>query len=111
MAISRTCFKPGVSGNPGGRPKGSKTYSVRRLVAEALEDPATRRAVVEELKRVLVARKTLLSALEFAAKVNREVGLGAGEVPGGVTIMLVSNIEPGKFRSAAGRALPLEAQP
>jgi len=29
-------FKPGQSGNPGGRPKGAKTYAIRELVAQAL---------------------------------------------------------------------------
>ena len=39
-------FKPGQSGNPGGRPKGSKTYAIRELVAQALADPETREAVI-----------------------------------------------------------------
>jgi len=47
MARSATTFKPGVSGNPGGRPSGP-----RQQLNELLEDvfkPARRRKVLEKL--------------------------------------------------------------
>ena len=36
-------FPPGVSGNSGGRPKGSKTFAIKALIAEALSDPGVRK--------------------------------------------------------------------
>jgi Family of unknown function (DUF5681) len=39
-------FQKGQSGNPGGRPKGSRTFAIRELVAEALADPSTRGAAI-----------------------------------------------------------------
>ena len=38
----------------------------------------------------------MISGLEFAARVNREIGIGSNdEVPGGVTIIFESNLRPG----------------
>jgi hypothetical protein len=71
-------FKPGQSGNPGGRPKGSKTYAIRELVAQALTDPDTREAAIAEFRRALTRSETVIPAMEFAAKVNREIGPGGG---------------------------------
>jgi len=104
---THTSFKPGRSGNPGGRPKGSKTYAIRELVAQALADPATREAAIAEFRTVLCRSKTVVTRMEFAAKVNREIGLGAGETAGNVTIIFQSNVDPMKLRAAASRALPV----
>jgi len=88
-------FKPGQSGNPGGRPKGAKTYAIRELVAQALADPATRAAAIAEFSKALTRSKSVISAMEFAAKVNREIGAGSGQPePSGVTIICQSNVDP-----------------
>jgi hypothetical protein len=50
---NRGHFHKGQSGNPGGRPKGSRTFAIRELIAEALEDPATREAAIQEFRRAL----------------------------------------------------------
>ena len=88
-----TSFKPGQSGNPGGRPKGSPTlaFAIRALVAEALADEATRASALAQFKALLTSRKSVLAALEFAAKINREIGAGIGaeiETPDGTTVRL-----------------------
>jgi hypothetical protein len=58
-----------------GRPKGSKSlaYSVRDLVAEALADPETLKLALQRVKDNLANGKTVIPALEFAAKLNREL--------------------------------------
>jgi uncharacterized protein DUF5681 len=101
-------FKPGQSGNPGGRPKGSKTYAIRELIAQALADPATRAAAVAEFRKALSRGKSVIPAVEFAAKVNREIGQGSGETPGGVTIVINAAFSPSKLAAARDRALPVE---
>lgn len=75
MPIGRR-FEQGTSGNPGGRPRGSKTYAIRTLVAEALNDPNVWKEAVERYRETLKTRKTVINGLEFAARVNREIGLG-----------------------------------
>ena len=55
-------FLPGHSGNAGGRPKGSKTYAIRQLVAEALNDPKVWKEAVERYRETLKTRKTVLLA-------------------------------------------------
>jgi hypothetical protein len=80
-------FRPGESGNPGGRPSRSKTFAVREYVAEAITDPETRRQAIEQLKANLTGRRSVVPALEFAARVNREIGLGSDQAAG-VTISI-----------------------
>jgi hypothetical protein len=50
---NRGHLQKGQSGNPGGWPKGSRTFAIRELIAEALEDPATREAAIQEFRRAL----------------------------------------------------------
>ena len=35
--VKRTSFKPGVSGNPGGRPKKAETIETRKIIADVKE--------------------------------------------------------------------------
>jgi Family of unknown function (DUF5681) len=95
-------FEKGVSGNPGGRPRGSKTYAIRQLVAEALNDPNVWKEAVDRYCETLKTRKTVISGLEFAARVNREIGLGSDTAVGGVTLIFQSNLKPGALRRGAG---------
>src|SRR5262245_56982077 len=94
-------FKPGQSGDPGGRPRGSKTiiYAVRDIVAAAIKEADSLGKVAEKdaIDRVrdnLRSKKTVLQTLELAARLNKEIGLGAGESVAGVTIIFESNIRP-----------------
>ena len=88
-------FPPGVSGNPTGKPK---SFSVHQLVAEAIDDNDTRAEAVRRVQENLKNRRTVLSTLELAARLNKEIGLGAEDRPPGVTIIFRSNVRPGALR-------------
>ena len=104
---NRGSSQKGRSGKPGGRPKGSKTFAIRELIAEALEDPATREAAIQEFRRALSRARTEIPGLEFAAGVNREIGQGSGAPDmDKVTIVFMSNVWPEKLLAALSRALP-----
>jgi len=96
-------FQPGVSGNPTGRPK---TFSIHQLVAEAIDDKDTRAEAVKRVQENLKNRRSVLSTLELAARLNREIGLGSEDRVGGVTITFVSNLQPGALRRRAPKTLP-----
>jgi hypothetical protein len=81
---------------------------VRELVVDVLSDPATRQTASEKLRAVLGQTKTVVTGLEFVARVNKEIGLGSGDMPRGVTIIFQSNVRPEKLLAAKDRALPLE---
>ncbi len=89
-----------MSGNPGGRPKGAPAliYSVRQLVAEALSDPEVWKGARTTLQESFKARKSVVPALEFAARVNREIGLGSDQQAAGVTIIVQTNIRADRLR-------------
>jgi hypothetical protein len=36
-SVKRTSFRPGISGNPGGRPKKAETIEMRKIIADAKE--------------------------------------------------------------------------
>jgi hypothetical protein len=97
MPVGRP-FEKGVSGNPGGRPAGSKTYAVRQLVAEALSDPNVWKEAVERYRETLKTRKTVINGLEFAARVNKEIGQNSDTPTGGITVIFRSNLRPGALR-------------
>jgi hypothetical protein len=49
----------------------------------------------------------VIPSLEFAARVNKEIGQGSGDGGGGgVTIKFISNVRPEKLAAARSRALP-----
>lgn len=48
-------FRPGVSGNPGGRPRGRSLVNILREIG-AEEDPDTRQTRLEQLGRALYAK-------------------------------------------------------
>lgn len=90
-------FKPGVSGNPGGVPKGIKHYSVKALYGEVFDDDEVRSKTVQGLRADLGSARTRLHALELAAKVNKEIGSGA-EVAAAVKIIINTNVDFTKLR-------------
>jgi hypothetical protein len=47
------------------------------MIAEALTDEATRKEAILRLRDSVSQRKTVVQTLEFAARVNREIGLGS----------------------------------
>jgi len=62
-------------------------------------DDKTEAEAVRYLRENFKGKKTVLPALEFAARLNREIGLGTnGDTPGGVTIRFISNLRPGALR-------------
>jgi hypothetical protein len=68
-------------------------------VAGALADPATREAAITEFRRALSRTRTVIPSLEFAARINREIGPGAGDGASGVVINFISNVDPQEARS------------
>ena len=69
-------FKPGVSGNVRGRPRGAKsvTPAVRAIVDAVVTDNVD--GVKEAYRKAAVNPKSVLHALELKARVNREIGNG-----------------------------------
>jgi len=50
---------------------------------------------VKRLQDNLKRAKTVVNTPEFAARVNREMGLGSDTAVGGVTLIFQSNLKPG----------------
>jgi hypothetical protein len=90
-------FQPGISGNPSGKPK---SFSIHQLMADAIDDNDTRAQAIRRLQENLKNRKSVLSTLELAARLNREIGLGSEDRPPGITITFVSNLRRGALRRA-----------
>ena len=95
----------GQSGNPGGRPKGAATlvYNIREAMAKALLEhgritPDVMAEAIERLRETLTNRKTVLQSLEFAARLNKEIGFGSEDRPPGVQIHIHTNLQPGSLR-------------
>jgi uncharacterized protein DUF5681 len=89
-------FKSGVSGNPTGKPK---SFSVHQLVAEAIDDNDVRAEAVRRVQENLKNRRTVLSTLELAARLNKEIGLGSEDRPPGVRIVIKTNLRVGALRN------------
>jgi len=56
---------------------------------------------VKRLQDNLKRAKTVVHTLEFAARVNREIGLGSDTAVGGVTVVIHTNLKPGSLRRQA----------
>jgi hypothetical protein len=70
LTLAPSCFGDEESGP---EDKGAKTYAIRELVAQALADPATREAAIAEFRKALARGKSVIPAMEFAAKVSDSV--------------------------------------
>ena len=90
-------FKPGQSGNPGGRPKGLKTYRFARLFFEAINKP-TEEETIKALRACFRSPKRVLEALTTAGRFTKEIGLGSEDAPVGVTIVFTSPLRKEKLR-------------
>jgi len=70
-------WRPGQSGNPKGRPRAPRfTERDRHVIVAALAgvfDETTRRAAIKVLRAALTTRRTVLKALELAARLNGEL--------------------------------------
>lgn len=71
---------------------------MRGLWKEALDDPKTVKLIIEKLRAATTTTKSVVPALESAARINREIGLGSDMPAGGVQINIYSNIRRGKLK-------------
>jgi len=102
-------FKPGQSGNPGGKPKGAKrdTYalSLRRLMDRAISSHEA--SVEDALVAAVTHPKQVLSGLELWGRARREIGPNTAEDATGrvlnVAIVLGEQAGPGDAALPAGR--------
>lgn len=103
VARSRTTFKAGQTGNPHGRPPGSKDVmpKVRDLVNAVRT--AHEKEIAEALRRAASNPKTVLAFVELEAKLNREIGPGSdvGSWPGIILLGADPTVEG--YRRAAAR--------
>jgi hypothetical protein len=74
------------------------TYQVRMLWAQALGDPEIRKMIVQKLRAAVTNQKTVVAALESAARINREIGLGSESQLPKVTIIFNTNIDPSRLK-------------
>jgi hypothetical protein len=79
-------------------------------MADAIDDNDTRAQAIRRLQENLKNRKSVLSTLELAARLNREIGLGSEDRPPGITITFVSNLQPGALRRGHETAPRLPAR-
>lgn len=64
-------FKPGQSGNPGGRPRGFAGYSVQKIVSDVLN--GHKDVVHAAVLNAFTEASQTFKGLELAAKLNREI--------------------------------------
>lgn len=104
-------YPKGVSGNPGGRPKGivepiPRGY-VKRLVLGVIQCDEER--VRRALLTAATSHRTVVTVLDHAAKLNKEIGTGADGGGGNTVINVITNVNVLRLKQAASRAAPREA--
>jgi hypothetical protein len=97
-----TQFRPGISGNLSGRPKGDG--KMRRLMAESLN--LSREEALEALGRRWRSTRHVQDMVELYAKLEGELTKVAGEDARGVQVIFLNNrgrskLDPEIFREAA----------
>ncbi len=71
---------------------------IRQFWAEALEDPETRTKLIQCLREAVSRPKTVVPALESAARLNHEIGIGAEMPVGSITINVISPVRGERLR-------------
>jgi Family of unknown function (DUF5681) len=114
--IRSTSFKPGVSGNPGGRPKRPQTIEVRRIILGVKE--AARELTldaIDTLAAIMKDQKAPAAARISAAVALLDRGHGrpyqAVEVKDGVDLGLLSDEELYALDRILSRATPPAPDP
>jgi hypothetical protein len=101
---------PGAALNPRGRPKGVKELVprgfVKKLVLGVISSNVEQ--VAEALRRAAVSPRSVISVLEHAARLNREIGGGAEGAGGATTIVMRTNVDFSRLLAAAPRAASVE---
>jgi hypothetical protein len=90
---------------------GDQRAARRSLSRPSSPQPSAIRGVwneaIDRYRETLKARKTVINGLEFAARVNHEIGLGgAGETPAGVTVIFEASARPRAPRSKTAMPVP-----
>ena len=100
-------FQRGTSGDSRRSPGLKNVLArVREVVNEVHKDNLP--AIKAALARVATSPRTALQFQELRARLNKEIGVGAGEAAGGrVTVVFQTNVRPEKLAAARIRALPL----
>ena len=99
-----TRFRPGVSGNVAGRPRGDA--KMRGLMAESFD--LSRKDALAAMRRRWGSTRHVQDMVELFAKLEGELTKEAGEGARGVTVILLNNqgahpLDPEVFREAARR--------
>lgn len=81
------------------------------MVTESLSDPKVWQEAVARFQENLIARKTVVPALEFAARVNRGIGPNSDQPVGGATINVYTNVRFGALRRARQPCVGRSAEP
>jgi Family of unknown function (DUF5681) len=87
-----TRFRPGQSGNPRGRPRGSQNTlpSVRDLLLDFVQGRED--AIEAALTRALASPRHVLALLDLAARLNRETGSDADQGDGAIQIVINTTV-------------------
>ena len=97
-----TRFKPGISGNLAGRPKGDAL--IRRCLRKSFEENESQAA----LARRWGSTKHVQDMVELLARLEGELTKEAGEATRGIEVLILNNggatpLDPEVFRDAARR--------
>jgi hypothetical protein len=91
-----TSFKPGVSGNPKGRPKGIQETRPRGYLRTAIDTvmAADRKKLVDAIRHGLEDKRSAYAFVELIGKVGKEIGGNAAEDARPVIFHFHTNLNP-----------------